>query len=118
MMRALKLDRANIEQERGIVSEERRVNTDNSVEGSMSERLWNSAFVAHPYRWDTIGFMKDIQAIKLADAQAYFKIYYAPNNAVVVIAGSFDPKQARRWIEDYYGKIPSQPVPETKVLSR
>src|SRR5437868_10256636 len=76
-MRALKLDKANIEQERGIVSEERRVNTDNSVEGSMSERLWNSAFVAHPYRWDTIGFMKDIQAIRLEEAQIYFRRYYA-----------------------------------------
>src|ERR1051325_2968599 len=82
-MRALKLDTQNIEQERSIVKEERRGNTDNSVEGSMSEMLWNSAFVAHPYRWDTIGFMKDINAIRLQDAKEYFKIHYAPNNAIV-----------------------------------
>src|SRR5437763_4902398 len=82
-MRALKLDTANIEQERGIVKEERRVNFDNSVEGSMGELLWNTAFVAHPYRWETIGFMKDIDAITVADAKQYFHVFYAPNKAVV-----------------------------------
>jgi len=108
-MRALKLDRENIEQERGIVSEERRVNFDNSVEGSMSERLWNSAFVAHPYRWDTIGFMKDIQAIKLADAKAYFREYYAPNNAVVAVVGDFNTADLFRKMTLYFSDIPRQP---------
>ena len=110
-MRALKLDRANIEQERGIVSEERRVNFDNSVEGGMSERLWNSAFVAHPYRWDTIGFMKDIQAIRLADAQAYFRIYYAPNNAVVAVVGDFNTADLFHRMTLYFSDIPRQPDP-------
>jgi predicted Zn-dependent peptidase len=114
-MRALKLDRANIEQERGIVSEERRVNTDNSVDGSMSERLWNSAFVAHPYRWDTIGFMKDIQAIKLADAQAYFRTYYAPNNAVVSVVGDFNTADLFRRMTLYFSDIPRQPPPPPVV---
>ncbi len=114
-MRALKLDRANIEQERGIVSEERRVNTDNSVDGSMSERLWNSAFVAHPYRWDTIGFMKDIQAIKLADAKAYFRTYYAPNNAVVAVVGDFNTSDLFRRMTLYFSDIPRQPAPPPVV---
>ena len=82
-MRALKLDKANIEQERGIVKEERRVNTDNNVDSAMAEVMVNSAFVAHPYHWDTIGFMKDIDAIRLEDAKEYFRLHYAPNNAVV-----------------------------------
>jgi zinc protease len=114
-MRALKLDRANIEQERGIVSEERRANTDNSVEGSMSERLWNSAFVAHPYRWDTIGFMKDIQAIRLADAKTYFRTYYAPNNAVVAVVGDFNTADLFHRMSLYFSDIPRQPAPPPVV---
>ena len=114
-MRALKLDRANLEQERGIVSEERRVNTDNSVDGSMSERLWNSAFVAHPYRWDTIGFMKDIQAIRLEDAKIYFRTYYAPNNAVVAVVGDFSTPDLLRRMTLYFSDIPRQPAPPPVV---
>jgi predicted Zn-dependent peptidase len=110
-MRSLKLDRANIEQERGIVSEERRVNYDNSVEGSVNERLWNSAFVAHPYRWETIGFMKDIQAIRLEDAKAYFRTYYAPNNAVVAVVGDFNTADLFKKMTLYFSDIPRQPPP-------
>ena len=108
-MRALKLDKANIEQERGIVKEERRVNTDNNVESAMNEVMWNSAFVAHPYHWDTIGFMKDIDAIRLADAKEYFRLHYAPNNAVIAVVGDFDTKTLFAKITQYYGDIKPQP---------
>jgi predicted Zn-dependent peptidase len=108
-MRALKLDTANIEQERGIVKEERRVNFDNSVEGSMGELLWNTAFLAHPYHWDTIGFMKDIDAIRLEDAKAYFRTHYAPNNAVVCVVGDFSTSTLLDKMRQYYGDIPRQP---------
>jgi len=114
-MRALKLDRANIEQERGIVKEERRVNTDNNVSSAMSEALWNSAFVAHPYRWDTIGFMKDIEAIRLDDAQHYFRTYYAPNNAVLCVVGDFDTHNLFMLIKSQYGPIPRHPAPRPVV---
>jgi zinc protease len=105
-MRALKLDKANIEQERGIVKEERRMRYDNSVDGAMYELLWNNAFVAHPYRWDTIGFMKDIDNIRLEDAKDYFKTYYAPNNAIVCVVGDFDTKQLFAKMQQYFGDIP------------
>ena len=114
-MRALKLDKQNIEQERGIVSEERRVNTDNSIDGSMSEMLENSAFVAHPYHWDTIGFMKDIQAIKLEDAKSYFKTYYAPNNATVAVVGDFNTKELFAKMRLYFSDIPAQVPPPSVV---
>ncbi len=114
-MRALKLDKQNIEQERGIVKEERRVNTDSSIPGSMSELLWNSAFVAHPYRWDTIGFMKDLDAIRLEDAKAYFRIHYAPNNAVVCVVGDFETSQLRAKITQYFSDIPRQTPPRPVV---
>ena len=114
-MRALKLDKQNIEQERGIVSEERRVNTDNSIDGSMNEMLENSAFVAHPYHWDTIGFMKDIQAIRLEDAKSYFKTFYAPNNATVAVVGDFNTKELFAKMTLYFSDIPAQTPPPVVV---
>lgn len=114
-MRALKLDRGNLEQERGIVKEERRSRYDNAPEGEMSELLWSVAFMAHPYRWSTIGFMKDIDAIRLEDATAYFRTYYAPNNAVVAVVGDFDTKDLFVKMQRYFGEIPRQPPPRPIV---
>lgn len=114
-MRAPKLDRQNLEQERAIVKEERRASTDDSVEGAMYEQLWNSAFVAHPYRWDTIGFMKDIEAIRLEDARAYFRTYYAPNNAVMAVVGDFRTKALFAKVRRWFGNIPRQPAPQPLV---
>lgn len=108
-MRALKLDKQNIEQERGIVKEERRVNYDNSVDGAMEEILENTAFVAHPYHWDTIGFMKDIDAIRLEDAKTYFRLHYTPNNAVICLVGDFDTKTLFRKLTAAYSDIPRAP---------
>jgi len=110
-MRALKLDEANLEQERGIVMEERRVGVDNSVQGSMYELLMNTAFVAHPYRWEIVGFMSDLQAIRLEDAVAYFRTYYAPNNAVMTVVGSFDTDDLMAKMKRYFEKIPRQDPP-------
>ena len=116
-MRALKLDRQNIEQERGIVKEERRVNTDNNVESAMNEVLVNSVFVAHPYHWDTIGFMKDLDAIRLEDAKTYFRLHYAPNNAVVAVVGDFDTQKLFARIQRAYNDIPRQPAPRPVINS-
>ena len=116
-MRALKLDTANIEQERGIVKEERRVNTDSSLPGSMNELLENNLFVAHPYHWDTIGFMKDIDAITLSDAKEYFRIHYAPNNAVVCVVGDFKTAALFAKMKTYFSDIPPAPQPHPVVLA-
>ena len=110
-MRSLKLDIQNLEQERSIVKEERRVNTDESVEAAMYETLWNNAFVAHPYRWLTIGFMVDLNAIRLEDAKDYFRIYYAPNNAVMSVVGDFKANELFARVREYFGSIPRQPSP-------
>jgi predicted Zn-dependent peptidase len=114
-MRALKIDRANVEQERGIVKEERRANTDNSPEAEMWELLENHVFRAYPYRWDTIGFMKDIDAIRVEDARAYFATYYAPNNAVIAAVGDFDTATLFAAIRRYFGSIPRRPAPRPVV---
>jgi zinc protease len=114
-MRSLKLDTANIEQERGIVKEERRVSTDNSVRGKIFEDLYAAAYVAHPYHNPVVGWMGDLDNITLQDAKDYFKIYYAPNNATVFVVGDFDSKMLRKKMEKLFGNIPRQPTPRPVV---
>jgi len=114
-MRALRLDRANLEQERAIVKEERRSSSEDSIEGAMSELLWAGAFLAHPYRWPVIGTMADLDAIRLDDARAFFRTYYAPNNAVVVVVGDVRADTLFRCMRSLFGTIPRGPTPPRVV---
>jgi predicted Zn-dependent peptidase len=107
----LKIDTANLEQERGIVKEERRVSTDNSVSSKMFEDLYASAYVAHPYHNPVVGWMDDLDNIMVQDAKDYFKAYYAPSNATVFVVGDFDSKTLRSKMEKVFGLIASQPRP-------
>ena len=84
----LALTPKNLEQERGIVMEERRLRIDNDVDGTMNEALYLHAYVRSPYRWNTVGFMEDLRNITLEQAKAYFETYYAPDNAVLVLSGA------------------------------
>lgn len=111
-MKSLKLDSQNLEQERYIVMEERRLRVDNYPENKLEEELYAHAYVAHPYQFPVIGWMGDLENIKLEDAKNYFKTYYAPNNAVVVLTGDFDIKKAIKLFEKYFGKIPAQTPPQ------
>jgi zinc protease len=110
-MRALKLDKQNIEQERGIVMEERRVSMDNNVQNRMVEELYANAFVAHPYQNQVIGWMGDLANIKLEDAQMYFKTYYAPNNCTVILTGDFQSGNALALIKKYLEPLAAQKPP-------
>jgi predicted Zn-dependent peptidase len=101
----------NLEQERGIVMEERRLRIDNDVGGAMNEALYLQAFVRSPYRWNTVGFMDDLKRITLDEARAYFHTYYAPNNATLVLAGDVEPAAAFALAEKYFGAIPRRPPP-------
>ncbi len=110
-MRALKLDSENLEQERGIVKEERRVSMDNNVQSRMVEELYANAYVAHPYQNQVIGWMGDIENITLQDAKAYYATYYAPNNCTVILTGDFDSKQALKRIKKHFESLPAQKPP-------
>ena len=110
-MANLAITKQNLEQERGIVMEELRLRIDNQVSGVMHEALYLHAFEQSPYRWNTIGFMSDIKGITLEEARAYFHTYYAPNNAVLVLAGDVEPKAAFALVERYFGSIPRRPAP-------
>ncbi len=116
-MRALKIDAENVEQERGIVQEERRLRVDDSPRSRLYEELRAVAFDAHPYGIPTIGWMKDLERITVADCRDYFRTYYAPNNAVLCLTGAFDPQAARPLIEKAFGDIRAQAPPTPVVES-
>jgi len=110
-MRSLRLTSESLEQEREVVKEERRLRTENSIFGLMEEQLEALVFLAHPYRWPVIGWMDDIERITREDCEAFFRTYYAPNNAAVYAVGDVDPDRALALVERQYGDIPAGPRP-------
>jgi predicted Zn-dependent peptidase len=111
-MRSLSLDEKYLVSEMDVVKEERRLRIDNSVGGQMREELTALAFKAHPYQWPVIGWMSDLEKIDRDDCVEYFKTYYAPNNAILIVAGDFETKKALELINKYYDDIPSQEPPQ------
>ena len=77
----------------------------------MDELLYKQAFKSHPYRWPVIGWMKDIKAVTQEKAVAFYKRFYAPNNAVLIIAGNIDPATTLDLIARHYGGIPAAEPP-------
>lgn len=115
--RNLVLDEENLLSERNVVINERLWGIDNSPENSMYEVLINNAFVAHPYRWEVIGFMSDIRAITLDNCLEYYRIHYAPNNGFLIISGDFEPSKARKLVGKHFGPLKAEqnPPPITSV---
>jgi predicted Zn-dependent peptidase len=97
--------------ERDVVREERRMRVESNPEGKLSEMLLATAFAAHPYRQPTAGWASDIGNLRVADARAFFEMYYAPANITIAIAGDVDPAAARRLGEKYFGRLPARPLP-------
>ncbi|HEY1334126.1 MAG TPA: pitrilysin family protein, partial [Myxococcaceae bacterium] len=109
-MRSLTIDDRSLKSEREVVKEERRLRVDNEPAGLMDEALHALLFEAHPYRWPVIGWMGDIEAIRREDCEAYFRTFYAPNNATLWVAGDFEPQRLLRAIRKAYGDIPRGPA--------
>jgi zinc protease len=102
-----KLDIAKLNAQRDIVKNERRQNYDNQPYGRSNEILAAAMYPkGHPYSWPVIGSMDDLTAASEEDVKAFFRLYYAPNNASIAIVGDFDPKQAKEWIQKYFGDLP------------
>ncbi|MCE9673030.1 insulinase family protein [Myxococcus stipitatus] len=108
----LSFDPKVIESERGVVYSERRSSVDNNNMGSLAEQVQATAFVAHPYQFPVIGWPSDIESWRMEDLQRYFKTYYAPNNATLVVVGAVTPAEVFALVEKYLEPIPSQPAPE------
>jgi predicted Zn-dependent peptidase len=104
------LSQENLDNQREVVKNEKRWSYDNRPYGSFSEKLLAAIFPdGHPYHHSTIGSMEDLDAASLDDVKAFFRLHYAPNNAVLSIAGDVDPKQITGWVEKYFGAIPANP---------
>ncbi len=112
-----KLDLDKLNAQRDIVKNERRQSYDNRPYGRVSE-IFSAAMYpkGHPYSWPVIGSMTDLSAASEDDVKAFFRLYYAPNNATLAIVGDFDPAQAKEWIKKYFGDLPQgKPVERPKV---
>ena len=108
----LDLRKKQVETERDVVAEERLSSVEDSVDGVLDELMYQQAFKKHPYRWPVIGLMKDIKAFTQANAVAFYRKYYAPNNAVIVVAGKIDEAAMLDLIADAYGALaPSRKLP-------
>jgi predicted Zn-dependent peptidase len=100
------IEQVGVDIQREVVKEEKRKSYDNRPYG----QLWNAVkinmFKQHPYRWMTIGSMEHLNAATLDEFKAFFKKFYIPNNAVLVVAGDFEPADARKWIDLYFEDVP------------
>jgi zinc protease len=114
-MAHLTLGDEQVESEREVVANERRFRVEDDVDGFLNEELFKLAFEKHPYHWPTIGWMRDIMAIAITDCRAFYRTYYAPNNATLVIAGDVDEKETLALVEKHYGRIPSQTIPREAI---
>ncbi len=100
------INQIGIDTQNEVVKEEKRTRFDNSPYGNILTVVKENMFKNHPYRWSPIGSMKHLDAATLEEFQAFNKKFYTPNNAVLVVAGDFDKKQAKKWIRNYFGIIP------------
>jgi len=110
-MQHLVLEHDPVESERDVVTNERRERVEDDVDGWLDEQLMAHAFTEHPYRWPTIGWMEDIRALALPEIRAFYRTWYAPNNATIVCVGDFDEHELLALIEQHYGPIAPAQLP-------
>jgi zinc protease len=110
-MAKLAVNQANLENQRNAVQEERRLGVDNQPYGRSYLEIDNLGYDTFAYKHSTIGSMSDLNAANLKDVQEFFRIYYAPNNAVLTLVGDFEPADAVAKVKKYFGGIARQPAP-------
>jgi zinc protease len=102
-----------VDKERQVVKNEKRQGVDNNPYGHASYVIDRALYPeGHPYRWQVIGSLEDLDAASLADVKEFHSRWYGPNNATLVVSGDIDVAQTRTWIEKYFGEIPSRPLPD------
>ncbi|HEX6125574.1 MAG TPA: pitrilysin family protein [Pyrinomonadaceae bacterium] len=110
-MRSLAVTQENLDNQREAVKEEKRLRYDNQPYGPIFDLINEMIYRNFANSHSTIGSMEHLDDATVEDVQEFFRIYYAPNNAVLVISGSFETAAAKDLVETYFGDIPSQPAP-------
>src|SRR6266849_5232438 len=110
-MRSLAVNQENLDNQRNVVQEERRIGLDNAPYGKSGETQQEFMYDNFAYKHDTIGSMADLNAASVEDVRAFFKMYYAPNNAVLTLVGDFNTADALATIKKYFEAIPRQADP-------
>jgi len=116
-MRSLKVTQENLDNQRNAVQEEKRLRYDNQPYVNAFLRINELIFKNPANAHSTIGSMEDLDAATIEDVQEFFRIYYAPNNAVLAIVGDFDGSEAINLVRKYFEAIPSQPTPPPVEVS-
>jgi len=117
LMQNLKLKDEEFQPERNVVMEERRWRTDNSPLGYLYFRLFNNAYIYHPYHWTPIGFINDIKTWTIEDIRSFHKTYYQPQNAILMVTGDIEPKEVFKEAEKAFGSIKnSGDIPKVKFI--
>jgi zinc protease len=102
-----------VAKEKQVVKNEKRQSVDNRPYGHMSYAIDNALYPeGHPYRWQVIGSLADLDSATLADVKDFHSKWYGPNNATLVVAGDIDVDEAKAWIEKYFGEIPARETPD------
>src|SRR5262245_51417579 len=110
-MARLVLRDPQVTSEKEVVANERRYRVEDDVEGAVSELLWSVAYEEHAYKWPTIGWMKDIEGFTTDDCQAFYRTFYAPNNATIVATGDVSAPTLLAKVQKAYGALPPSELP-------
>jgi zinc protease len=115
-MANLSITEKELTPERQVVLEERRMRTENSPAAQLEEVVQEKLFGdGQPYGMPVVGYVDDVNRLDVADLEAFYRAHYAPNNAVLIVAGDATPDEVRRLVEKHYGPVPSRPVaPRTR----
>ncbi|WP_286758782.1 MULTISPECIES: M16 family metallopeptidase [Sulfitobacter] len=108
-MKNIRLTPENIATERDVIIEERNQRTENDPSALFREQLNAAQYLNHRYGTPIIGWMHEMRSLDLQDALDFYKLYYSPNNAILVVSGDVEPENVRTLTEQYYGKIPANP---------
>ena len=113
----LSVDEPNFISERAVVEEEYRQSVLANPYGRLGLYVDENSFVSHPYKRGVIGSIADLDSATIADVQKFHSTYYRPDNATLVVAGDFDPKQLNAWVDKYFGRIakPTTEIPRVTV---
>ncbi|MFN7929623.1 MAG: pitrilysin family protein [Blastocatellia bacterium] len=112
-MRGLDITKENLDNQRNAVQEERRLGVDNQPYGLLFEKFGETMYDNFNYKHSVIGSMADLNAASVEDVKEFFRIYYAPNNAVLTLVGDFKAGEALKQIKKHFEAIPAQPSPAT-----